>query len=87
MAISAASTAFRAGRAARRPRKPRTPLVVSLATLAARVLPRFATVRRVTFHVGAFAAIDYGMFELSRAVGFIAVGISLLVLDFLAGER
>lgn len=85
--ISAASTAFKEQRAERRPRKPRTPLVVSLAKLAARVLPRFATVRRVVLHLGAFATIDYGMWELSRVAGFIAIGVSLLLLDYLVGER
>lgn len=87
MAIAAVTSAFKAQRATRRPRKPRTPIVVSLARLAARVLPRFATVRRVALHIGAFAAIDYGLWGLSHVAGFIAVGVSLLLLDFLAGER
>lgn len=86
MAFTAVTSAFKAERAARRPRKPRTPILVSLVKLAARTLPRFAAVRRAAFHVGAFAAVDYGLWEIARPAGLIGIGVSLLLLDFLAGE-
>jgi hypothetical protein len=74
-------------RAARKTRPPRVPLAVRLGRLSARVLPRFAAVRRAALHLGAFAAIDYGVWELSRVAGLIAIGVSLLVFDYLAGDR
>jgi hypothetical protein len=85
--IASATAAFRVARTTSKPRKPRTPLIVKLARFAGRVLPRWANVRRFTLHVGGFAAIDYALYEVAAPAGYAAIGVSLLLLDYLAGDK
>jgi hypothetical protein len=60
---------------------------VKAARLAARLLPRWDAVRRVTLHLAGLGAIDYALYEVAAPAGIAAAGVSLLLLDFLAGER
>ena len=86
-AVTDARTAFRAGRAERVTRRPRTPLLVRAARLAAKHLPAWSQVRSVAMNVAGFAGIDYGIWTANHTLGLIAAGVSLLILDYLSGER
>lgn len=71
-------------RAARRPRR-RTPLLVMLIAYLARTLPTWKRARSAVMQVAGFAAITYGLFTWSMLAGFVAAGVSLLVLEALGG--
>lgn len=79
-------TAYRAGRAERRPRN-RTPILVRAARVAGRVLPTWKRVRRTAFYLSGFAFLDFAAWELHYIAGLFSIGISLLVLEVLGGER
>lgn len=80
-----ARAAWRTGRAEHRARPPRTPLIVKLARFAARRLPSFAQARRIALSLGGFSALTASAWTLHTAAGLAAAGVSLLVLEYLAG--
>lgn len=77
--------AFSNERATRRARPPRTPFAVRLGRAAARVLPRFAVLRRAALVTSGFGALDYAAWSLNHIAGYAAIGVSLLLLDALSG--
>jgi hypothetical protein len=83
--------AFTDGRTAkvakRRARGPRTPILSKLARALGRVTPGLADVRTFTLQVGGLGFADYAAFEWHHTVGYLAIGASLLLLDFLHGDR
>lgn len=79
------STAYRAARLTAKPRKPRVPLAVRLGRTVARIVPRWAAVRRAVLVTGGFAAISYALYLVALPLGVAAAGISLLLLDWLTG--
>lgn len=78
--------AWRESRAESAARPPRTPLLVKAARVAARVLPTWRRARTATLQVTAFGFIDYAVFEWKPLAGFLAIGVSLLVLEALGGD-
>lgn len=84
--MSSIGVAWRQARAAR-PLARRVPLTVRFVTWTARRLPSWPRMRTAVMQTGGFAAIDYGLFGWSHLAGYIAVGISLLVLEALSGDR
>lgn len=85
MALHAFTGAYRAERATARPPKNRTPLLVHLGRAAGRLLPTWDAVRRFTLSAGGLGAACTGAFQWSAPAGWVAVGLSLLVLEFLTG--
>lgn len=79
--------AWRQARAARRVSRPRTPLLVALASWLAAHLPTWKRARTAVMQWAAFGAIDAGLFGWHWIAGSIGVGVSLLVLEALGGER
>lgn len=82
-----ARQAFHAERQARAgtPRPPRTPLTVRAARLAARVLPRWSTIRTATLSASGFGLLTAAAWQVHTVAGLAAAGISLLVLEALSG--
>lgn len=81
------SQAFAAARA-RRPRQVRSvPLLLALAAYAGRKLPTLRKARTAVMQWAGAGSICYGLFTVSLLAGFIAVGVSLFVLEALGGER
>lgn len=52
-------------------------LVATIATL----LPTWRKVRSASLQISAFAVMDYGIWNWSHNVGWIAIGVSILVLE------
>lgn len=71
--------------AATKPRTPRTPLTIRAARAAARLLPRWATVRTAALSVAGFALLTGAAWHLHTAAGLAAAGLSLLLLEALSG--
>jgi hypothetical protein len=80
-------TAYRAARLSAKPRKPRVPLAVRLGRAAAKALPRLAALRRTVLVLAGFGAIDYSLWTVAHAAGYAAAGVSLLLIDWLAGGK
>lgn len=78
------STAWIAGRSAKRVRR-RSPLSLKLVTWAGRVLPTWKKVRSSVLTLAAYSFVNYGIFQINLIAGFIAVGISLFLIDALSG--
>ena len=76
--------AFAAERQPKRTRT-RTPMLVSLGRFAGRHLPRWQTVRSLVLQVGGLGSLDYAAFQWNVIAGFVAAGVSLLVLEYLMG--
>lgn len=81
-AWSAGRNARRAGTAARR-----KPLLLAFVAYLARALPAWKGVRTAVMQWSAGAAVCYGLFSTGHTLsGFIAVGVSLLVIEALGGD-
>ena len=83
--LGTARAAFTNERAARKTRPPRVPLAVKAGRAAARVLPAWATLRRTALVLAGFGSIDYAVWQASQIAGYAAIGVSLLLLDWLTG--
>lgn len=64
----------------------RTPFLAKLAHWAAKSLPRFETIRRVTLLVGAVALIDLSAWQFTVWAGLLVTGLSLFVLDWMFSD-
>jgi divalent metal cation (Fe/Co/Zn/Cd) transporter len=73
----------RATRAVRR----HTPMLLLFVAWLARTLPAWKRARTAVMQWAAFGAIDAGLFGWHWIAGAIGVGVSLLVLEALGGER
>ena len=82
--IAQAWTQARAGRL-KRPR--RTPLLLALVAYLGRKLPAWKRVRTAAMQTAGFGAIDAGLFGWHWIAGAVGVGVSLLLLEALGGER
>lgn len=78
--------AFRSERHAKA-RAPRTPALVVLGRLAGKMLPRWQTVRTNVLALGGLGAISYGAWEYAHWLGYVAGGVSLLVVEMLGGDK
>lgn len=82
------TTVTQAWAAARtRPRRTAQPALLLLVSWLARKLPRWKQARTTIMQWGAFAAIDVGLFGWHWIAGAVGIGVSLLVLEALGGER
>lgn len=79
--------AWAAGRAARAQRPRRPSVVLAAVAWAARRLPGWKRARTAVMQTAAFGAIDTGLFGWHWIAGAIGVGVSLLVLEALGGDR
>lgn len=72
-----------------RPRTRRTarPALLLLVSWLARKLPSWKRARTAVMQWGAFAAIDTGLFGWHWIAGTVGIGVSLLVLEALGGDR
>lgn len=74
-------------RAARRPKR-RTPLLLALVAYLGRTLPTWKSARTDVMQWAGSGAICYGLFSTGHTLaGFIAVGVSLFVVEALGGEK
>lgn len=80
-------TAWRQARAQRVSRRRAAPLLVALVSCLARILPTWKRARTAVMQWGAFAAIDTGLFGWHWIAGAVGIGVSLLVLEALGGDR
>lgn len=85
--LQAARASFREERAARRPRTPRTPLLVRAARLAARTLPRWKQLRTATLSVAGFGCLTAAAWTVALPLGLAAAGVSVLLIEYLTGDR
>lgn len=76
----------RTARAARRRAPGRVSLLMMLVAWVARVLPAWPRVRTAVMQIGGFAAITFGVWSASHVWGYVAAGVSLLVLEALSGS-
>lgn len=81
--MTTAGLAWRQARAGRTARAPHTPVLIMLAAWAGAHLPTVAKTRSAVMQVAAFASLTYAAFQWSTIAGFVAVGVSLLVLEAL----
>lgn len=79
--------AWRAGRATRSRTARSTPVLLALIAYAARKLPAWRKARTAIMQWSAFGAIDAGLFGWHWIAGAIGIGVSLLILEALGGER
>jgi hypothetical protein len=85
--MTALGVAWAKGRTARPARPPRTPLLLLFAAWCGRRLPAWSKVRTTVMQVTAFGFLDYAAFQHSTITGCVAVGVSLLILEALSGDR
>lgn len=78
---------WRETRAARAARPVRPAVLPALVKLAAKRLPNLRRVRTCLLQVAGFGFIDYAVWGWHHLVGYAAVGLSLLVLEALSGDR
>ena len=76
----------RVARAARRRSPGRVSLFMALVAWVARALPAWPRVRTAVMQVGGFAAITFGVWTASHVWGYVAAGVSLLILEALSGS-
>lgn len=79
--------AWSEGRAARKTARRRRPLLALFVAWLARTLPTWKRARTAVMQWAAFAAIDAGLFGWHWIAGAVGVGVSLLVLEALGGDR
>lgn len=86
--MTSVGMAWRQGRTARAARRVpgRTSLIMSLIAWVAGALPAWPRVRTAVMQVSGFVAIDYGVWSASHVWGYVAAGVSLLVLEALSGS-
>lgn len=63
------------------------PFLLSLVTLIASALPTWKRFRTGAMQLTGFGLIDYAVFQWNHLWGFVAIGVSLFVLEALGGER
>ena len=78
---------WQAGRTARAARPARPAVLPALVKLAARRLPNLRRARTFLLQVTGFGFIDYAVWGWHHLVGYAAVGVSLLVLEALGGDK
>lgn len=81
------AAAWRTGRAERGTRPARPAVLPALVKLAAHVLPTWRRARTAALQVTAFGFLDYAAWSWHRIAGCVAIGVSLLILETLGGER
>jgi hypothetical protein len=85
--VTTVAQAWRAGRAARPRRARSAPALLVLVSWLATKTPAWKSARTAVMQWSAFAAIDTGLFGWHWIAGTVGVGVSLLVLEALGGER
>jgi hypothetical protein len=83
--LQAARASFREERAAHRPRTARTPLLVRVARLAARALPRARALRTAALSIVGFGCLTAAAWTVALPLGLAAAGVSVLFIEFLSG--
>jgi hypothetical protein len=85
--MTTVTEAWRSGRAtqARTRRTRPEPLVAVLVGLFARLWPSWVRLRSTVLQVGGLAAIEYGLFGWSHLAGWIGLGVTLFLLEWLGG--
>jgi hypothetical protein len=85
--LDAITSAYRTERAVRRPRTPRTPLLVRAARTAARLLPTWRKVRTTALSLAGFGCLTAAAWTLALPLGLAAAGVSVLLIEYLTGDR
>jgi hypothetical protein len=83
--VTTVAEAWARGRSA--PRPARRSIVLTAVTYAARKLPTWRRARTGIMQTAGFGAIDAGLFGWHWIAGAVGVGVSLLILEALGGER
>jgi hypothetical protein len=79
--------AWSAGRAERKTRAVRSPVLTRVVRWLAGHTPPWSRARSTVLQVTALGLLDYAAFEWHHLVGYVAIGVSLLVFEALGGER
>lgn len=87
--MTAMTEAFAAARAEKKsqPRKDRPPVLVQVGRFAGRYLPTWKRVRTNLLAAAGFGFIDFAAYELHHIAGYAAIGVSLLVVEALGGDK
>jgi hypothetical protein len=85
--MASLASAWQSGRAERVTRPARKPVLAQLVGYAARRLPAWRRVRTAALQVAGFGCIDYAVWGWNHLIGYAAIGVSLLVLEALGGEK
>lgn len=65
--------------------KQRKSILLTIVSFFAKRLPRWKKFRTTVMQVTGFGFIDFGVFQASHLWGYIAIGVSLIVLDLVSG--
>lgn len=84
--LQAFTSAYRAERAARR-RRTRTPLLICVARLLARTIPTWRKVRTTLLSLAGFGCLTAAAWTVNLTLGLAAAGLSVLLVEFLSGDR
>lgn len=87
MAWGTARAAYANERATRKAAtaKPRIPLAVRAGRLAAKLTPRWATIRAFALDTGGLGLLSFAAWEIAHPAGIAAAGISCLLLSWRSG--
>lgn len=85
--LQAVRAAYRDERTARVTRPPRTPLLVRAARFAARAVPTWRKLRTTTLALAGFGCLTAAAWTVALPLGLAAAGVSVLLVEFLSGER
>ncbi|HZB28943.1 MAG TPA: hypothetical protein VE465_02135 [Streptosporangiaceae bacterium] len=83
--LGTARAAYSNERATRKPRPPRVPLAIRLGRAAAKLTPRWATIRALALDTGGLGLLSYAAWEIAHPAGIAAAGVSCLLLSWRSG--
>jgi uncharacterized membrane protein len=84
--VTTVAGAWAQARAGRPARVARTPVLLLFVAWCGRHLPTWGKARSAVMQTSAFASLTYAAFQWHTIAGFVAVGVSLLVLEALMAE-
>lgn len=78
---------WRAGRSEKTRTARARPILITIFKWAGRRFPSWRRVRTGAMQVTAFGFLDYAAWSWHHLVGYVAIGVSLLILEALGGEK
>ena len=85
--LSALTSAYRTQRATAVPKPHRTPILTRIGRGLARITPTWATLRTLTLSTAGLGCLTAAAWTVHIAAGLAAAGVSLLLVEWLTGDR